>query len=447
MFTQAEIEYIQKQLARGLTADAITNKLVETGWDKDDIVDGLKEVERISALTASLSPSKAEEPIKAEVIKIAEDKNNDSPLSPIIGLETKPSPSVVSLEKESIFPNANGPIEPKAILKVFVGVILSLLILSAIGFAYYQFFYKPSLNKGIDLTSSATNTDTGLDMNDALNPASSSTNVESASSSVILPLGDTMIGDSSTSGIISAPEVNCGSDVNCFVQAADNCQKVNAYFTKNTIIPFVGADAKVTAHYQVTGQEGPNCVARIKVTEFVVKFSDKDKKTLIAEGRTLAEITEMEKSMSSQGVDTGQVCKLDLSKKLGTTLNYEVINSTSTKVSFSTASNSTDYQSGMKCIQYSKLHDNPNCKLSTGGMSEIGLQIGGNYQLSVSGYSGLENKINWRIGNTKVARASSSIGSRIDVIGVATGTTEAIATDTLIGSDCNVSIGVKVSAD
>ncbi len=97
MFTQGQIEYIQKQQARGLNNDAIRNKLIDAGWEEGDIKDGFEEVERISGIP-KVAPT-----------------------------DTVEKPEIV--EKKG------------SVIKIIVITIIFIIILGSIGFAFYKFVY------------------------------------------------------------------------------------------------------------------------------------------------------------------------------------------------------------------------------------------------------------------------------------------------------------------
>ncbi len=183
MFTQAEIEYIQKQYARGLTSDAVTNKLIEAGWDKDDIVDGIKEVTRLTALSQSaetlkdtvIIPAKEVLPETSEKITevnansiIVENKAtetiNVSPAESVIaGVDVKPTDNVITGVNESVFPDVNNSSPAKKIIKIIIGIIVFLLVVGGLAFAYYQFFYKPNSLTSVSIIPTATSSSELID--------------------------------------------------------------------------------------------------------------------------------------------------------------------------------------------------------------------------------------------------------------------------------------------
>lgn len=178
MFTQAQIEYIQKQYARGLNADAISNKLIEAGWEKDDIKDGLDEVARI-AMQSSGPVVEQPQNTSPETNQNTEEKkeettqtDNASPVPnnppatfnyqavvPEVVNQVKPAVVITSMPVPPVENSSNNKNQSKSIIKILILIIIILLIILGIAFAYYKFFYLPSTNGGIKLDSNTTSTE------------------------------------------------------------------------------------------------------------------------------------------------------------------------------------------------------------------------------------------------------------------------------------------------
>jgi hypothetical protein len=184
MFTQAQIEYIQKQYARGLNADAISNKLIEAGWEKDDIKDGLEEVARLALLSSPVPNTVAPAIPNDTIVSPVSEISNTAPVesagdatqgSGIIQNDVKVTdtpetkePMVPVVEVKNVgmsTPPLANPAHPSHILKTVIFIALALLVLGGGAFSYYQFFYKPSLTNKIELINTATSSEEAIDLN------------------------------------------------------------------------------------------------------------------------------------------------------------------------------------------------------------------------------------------------------------------------------------------
>ncbi len=144
MFTQAEIEYIQKQLARGLNNDAIKNKLIDAGWDEGDIKDGFKEVEKISKSSAKVEPvgqAVSVEPVQTQMPDMSIDSSVPvaidavEPVSIEIGAPVAVNSIMPEMQKKS-----------SSSLLLIISIIL-LFVLAGGGFVFYKYVYLPSTIK------------------------------------------------------------------------------------------------------------------------------------------------------------------------------------------------------------------------------------------------------------------------------------------------------------
>lgn len=120
MFTQAQVEYIQRQFARGVQEADIRKKLSGAGWESDDINDGIKEVARLVALNAPLTPPKE---TAAEGVVI---------------------PGEVAMPIATTQAASHG--SKLTLILVIVGIVL---VLGAGGFVYMKFIRVPTPSESI----------------------------------------------------------------------------------------------------------------------------------------------------------------------------------------------------------------------------------------------------------------------------------------------------------
>lgn len=215
------------------------------------------------------------------------------------------------------------------------------------------------------------------------------------------------ITNSNLNKIANIDEVlDCGTDLNCFIKAADSCQKVKAELISDV--------TKIKANYEITGQEGNKCVARIK-------------------------------GVTYKGM--GSICEINLTGKIGQSLNNNYINPASTKISFSTASSVVTYDDTLACEGFIKMHDNPKCRLNT-NVAGLGAFKGGTQSESISGFVGREDQLLWSLKDTNIITLIPPLNSsKVQFEAVGLGSTELIVTDNAVGSDCFVTIPVTVEED
>lgn len=157
MFTQAQIEYIQKQFARGLNKDAIRNKLLDTGWEISDIEDGFREYERITP--------KTDTQISAEMNAAPQVVSPEPVGTPEIPAPLNPQPVDVDKPKASFeLPSQAQPqVQPQVEVvktmpiiatqspaksnggKIFFIIFAIIIVLLAGAFAFYKFIYLPKM--------------------------------------------------------------------------------------------------------------------------------------------------------------------------------------------------------------------------------------------------------------------------------------------------------------
>lgn len=212
MFTQAQLEYIQKQFARGLNKDAIRNKLLDAGWEISDIEDGFREYEKTAPKTDAQIASEMNTNVQSTSTADAASANiaqqNIQPVDPALntpGLQAQVQPQV---EVVKTMPSAGISAAPKSGGNKIIFIILGIIVVLAAGaFAYYKFIYLPKMGS-VD-TNTASSTVVTL-------PESSQAPVQAAASDTIpsLPQVDGM-----------TPTDNTGTDNNA--QPSENLDQTN----------------------------------------------------------------------------------------------------------------------------------------------------------------------------------------------------------------------------
>ncbi len=434
MFTQAEIEYIQKQIARGLNKDAIKNKLIEAGWDRGDIDDGFKEVEKLSAKSEVITTPVVSNssPIEVQGEKIPNKEENlandvesvkDEPTAEAITTIQTENPiqnqSVVQVELSA---QEMSPKNNNTLIKIFITVIIVLIVGASAALAYYKFVYK-KINNFVPESETATSTVSEVDLNqDGVIPE--------------LPL----IGGATKESL----GIDCKEDFACFIQAADECTP--AYVTSNVTndAPFGIGTIATKSIYRVMPKVDNNCTVWIKITDASFKYSELISNNMIEGGMTKEIIAGKEAEMSEVSKGSGQICHLDASKKIGSTIKEEFF---SGKISTVISSNGPEYKSGLICESFAKMNDDPNCKISFGAIASWTIQPGAKHTQTVSGISGDENLISWSVDNANVVSLSSSTGKKVDINGISAGKAKVTVTDNAIGKHCTTSIDMEVEIE
>jgi hypothetical protein len=139
----------------------------------------------------------------------------------------------------------------------------------------------------------------------------------------------------------SEPALNCsdydGTDIDCFIDFAGTCEPSN--LTYDFTMNIVGWMQTNSYYYEITGYAGGKCELYEKVLSSSGEYSDAKKQSLLDEGNTEEEITEMEDEKNdelAEFVDKYGTCRYSTSqlkemlnelKELGVELpisNYEV---------------------------------------------------------------------------------------------------------------------------
>jgi len=148
---------------------------------------------------------------------------------------------------------------------------------------------------------------------------------------------------------------DCGNDINCFVNLANNCEPskyVIDYKNLPTSIIDVG-NIDITNQYRIVRKQGINCVAQMKNLVYKFTYNSKTVNLLLNSGKTQGDILNLENEMNQAASGTVSVCTLSLEKKMGDAIkqNVEDIANGNTNENCSTDLNTSvcTYVSGMVC--------------------------------------------------------------------------------------------------
>lgn len=238
--------------------------------------------------------------------------------------------------------------------------------------------------------------------------------------------------------------IDCGEDMDCFIKEADQCHKTKVSIVKiNEKTPMFDIGTIDTINnIEIIGVKDNNCISRIKIIDYKFKYNENGIAAMLSQGNTQDDIKKAELDNSKIMVGSGQICKIDSSKKIGEAINQLL--SSSINLSMKCNNSICSYNNGLTCESFLQLNDNPNCKLET-NVSEFEILKGVTPTVSVSGFNGKESQVSWSVKDKGIVEISPLIGKNIQVKSLNTGSTDLIVTDNSIGKECFVVIPVKVS--
>lgn len=238
--------------------------------------------------------------------------------------------------------------------------------------------------------------------------------------------------------------IDCGKDMDCFIKEADQCHKTKVSIVKiNEKTPmFDIGTIDIINNIEIIGVKDNNCISRIKIIDYKFKYNENGIAAMLSQGNTQEDIKKEELDNSKMMVGSGQICKIDSSKKIGEAINQLL--SSSINLSMKCNNSICSYNNGLTCESFLQLNDNPNCKLET-NVSEFEILKGVTPTISVSGFNGKESQVSWSVKDKGIVEISPLIGKNIQVKSLNTGSTDLIVTDNSIGKECFVVIPVKVS--
>jgi len=312
MTNQELIDFIKRQLEKGLTKEIITNQLLSSNWTLQDIEEGFKVIEQ-----------------------------------------------TLVQETESIIKKKN-----KKVVMVLV-VALVFIILGGV-FVYY-FLNNPEKISNINGIFSGNKNADIIKEDDLKVIPEEGLNIQSENQTELVEVDkdskelqevggrDTQnpVVSNTTNSIQTTTDkiIDCGTDLNCFINAANNCQKATFDFSVSAEVKLFNlGHIDSTTHWEIIGKEDNNCVAKSKNIEYNLKYSEAMINTLKEQGLTQKEISDGEKEYSEILLGLEQTCKLSSDKKMGDILNKEIFDVINTgDTSFSSSNNVTTYDSGLVC--------------------------------------------------------------------------------------------------
>ena len=164
---------------------------------------------------------------------------------------------------------------------------------------------------------------------------------------------------------------------------------------------------------------------------------------MLEQGSTQEDIKKSETSMGESIIGSGQICKIDSSKKVGDAINRFIIAPTPGNMELLCKNSICSYNDGITCESFAKLNDDHNCTLDT-NMLSFDMYKGVSSSISVSGFKGKESQISWSVKDSNIVGISSTTGSSIMVKSVNVGSTELVVTDNAVGKSCSYTIPVKI---
>ncbi|GEM_PF-3263671 len=413
MINQQLLDFIKSQLLKGVDKETITKELLGSGWAEKDIQEGFNA-------------------INAPVVS--------STINPVINPVTST--------------NMNNPILIQNInhsRKKILFIIVALFVIAGGALGYYFRNDIPvikDLIKSKDLApvneiKQEKNTQTQIQQEETVIPQQEQ-NQDNNTNKESQPVMKTEDKKVTTAIATKTSIIDCGSDLSCFIKLANACQKTKVKVVKvNEPTPIFDVGiVNETMSIEITGKEASNCVSRIKITDYNFKYNEKGISLMLNQGNTQDDIKKEELDNSESMIGSGQICKIDSSKKTGEAIS-QLINS-SDSLNMKCNNSICSYSNGLSCESFLKLNDNLNCKLEANVMG-FGISNGVTSSVSVSGFNGKESQVSWSVKDKNIVYLSPLVGRSINVKSLNTGSTELIATDNSIGKDCFVTIPIKIT--
>lgn len=397
MINEQLIEYIKQQLEKGFSDEIIYNRLLQKGWQYRDVKEGFDKVRQLN---------------KNYVVQNI--TYDDKTYPELAGKKNKKSRGFMWF------------------------IVIIIMIAGALAYYYRNELqiipfikFLISENQIIErenLTASVNNDFSTL---------------EEENKFLADSLADLKFAEIPTEGI-----TDCERNLECFIEAANNCQKSKVIVSKNNEPEPLGlGTVNMETVYEIIGQDDENCLARMKVITYELIYYPEIVASFLEQGKTKEEIDLKQKENSRIIIGAGQVCKAPVNLKFGDILNQDLISSNINENNFMIVNNLNVYSSGLICEPYTNKDNNSNCSLDSGGILEINLDKGISNLITVSGYKGTEDQISWQSGNTNVAEVFPISGKTANISGLDIGSTEVVVTDNSPDTPCSISIKVDVTDD
>lgn len=291
MINQQLTDFIKQQLQKGVSREVILKELLGSDWTVQDIEEGF------NAIDVSVPVS---DPTSTPITNLVSEL---SPISTLIpNLQTTPNISMTSVEAKS---------------HTSRNVILIVLVLFLLAGGVFGYLFRNDLPIIKDLIENKDMITEPQVQPEPSTPTPTPT-VTEKENTPNLPAVQPITSDT----------IECGNDLTCFINAANNCQKSKLSFTvKDKPLFNMGMLDTVTS-YWIEGKVKNNCIAGIKILDYKLKYSPEIISSMIKGGQTQVDIDKVENDLSKSMAGNTQTCKLDLSKKMGDILNKDIINFT-----------------------------------------------------------------------------------------------------------------------
>jgi hypothetical protein len=395
MINEQLIDYIKQQLEKGLSDEIIYNRLLQKGWQYRDVKDGFDQVRLLNK--------------KYVVQNITYD---DKTYPELVGKKNKKS-------------------------RGFMWFVVIIIMVAGALVYYYRdelqivpfIKFLISENQIIERENLAASVNNDFSTMDEENKVSANS------------LADLRFVEIPAEGII-----DCERNLECFKEAANNCQKSKVIVSKNNESEPLGlGTVNMEMVYEIIGQDDENCLARMKVATYELIYYPEIVASFLEQGKTKEEIDLKQKENSKIIIGAGQVCKAPVNLKFGNILNQDLISSNINEKNFMTVNNLNVYSSGLTCEQYNSISDKSYCSLNTGGMVELKLNKGISNLVNVFGYGGKEEEIFWQVKDGNIAEVFPLSGRTASISGLNIGLTEVVIKDKSFDPACSISLKIDVT--
>lgn len=220
-----------------------------------------------------------------------------------------------------------------------------------------------------------------------------------------------------------AGPVDCGTNLDCFITASQNCEPSKVINTITTEI--LGVKQTTTSFFEIKGLEENKCIFYIRTEKIDLSFPPEISQ----------EIVNQQKEIYKKLEGRDGTCEFN-TNDLTSMLNKWKVGSFSVEDWAAASCEGTMFAQQIEIPK-------GDCQLQSQIVSMESLK-GVDSSIEVSGFKGDANTVSWISKNPEIASVEPAKGNSTMVKTHKIGTTVIIATDNSVGSTCTVSISVKV---
>ena len=235
--------------------------------------------------------------------------------------------------------------------------------------------------------------------------------------------------------------VDCGTDIDCFIEAAENCDMAKVLYTSTLDQGPLGIISTTTVLLEIKGRRKDNkCIFRQRFESLDIKFNDEMVQRMLDSGLTQEEINQQEQTAREQAqqatVGVQQTCKYNQENLTN------MLNEWKTGTFAATFSGSIGDYDGAECT-VQEPDSGIKCTLQ-GAQGSIKLRVGFTSHETVSGFRGDPSEVSWISEDPNIVTVDPVTGSSTKWTTKNVGSTRVIATDNAVGPNCKNYMSIEV---